>query len=497
MAEKYNFNQNDSDANDDIAYIYNEVTKAIRKGLPLAAFDIDTLIDVHDYAYDIHDDFVADELMTNVLTRSPRCLPMLERKAMAYMRMGDIMAAQTVAARLPKHSFVFKLITAQSVWNSDNWKECYKELLRGVKQNSIDDFGAVSIIDFALDNDDVAHIVDIFPELLPLMRYPEDFLYDLSNTLADDNKFEEAARALQELTTIQSFNIDYWLQLADIYINRLDNYDEGRNAVDYALAISPQSAKGLLLQGELLMKTDGSAQKIIEITDRLIADDSVKAQAYFLRAGVYIRENNVREAISSLDLCFDDAADKLGHIMLIMSLTGGAIDSEHLERLKEVIIATDDAALESWLLQCRNVLEPQKFGIILSAIDETGRSVSDEVFDMILFRYYVEEEYDKVISKYESRYKDVPAIGACYVYIFSLIRTGYPDKEHLIDIIDAILSKAVEVQNPTATEAMTLVEALKTGMWVKAYLGNTDGSNYNLDALADIDFFASFGAEVN
>ena len=116
---------------------------------------------------------------------------------------------------------------------------------------------------------------------------------------------------------------------------------------------------------------------------------------------------------------------------------------------------------------------------------------------MILFRYYVEEEYAKVISRYESRYKDVPAIGAGYVYIFSLIRTGYADKEHLIDIIDAIISKAVEVQNPTATEAMTLVEALKTGLWVKAYLGNTDGSNYNLDALADIDFFASFGADVN
>lgn len=491
MAEKYNFNPNDSD--DDIAYLYDEVTKAIRNGLPLTAFDIDTLIDVHDYAYDMHDDFVANELMNNVLTRSPRCLPMLERKSMAYLRVGDILAAQTVASRLPKHSFIYKLISAQSQWDTDNWRECYRGLLGTLKQNSIDDFGAVSIIDFALDNDDIAHLVDILPELLPYIRYPEDFLYDLSGILVDNHNYEEAARALQELTTIQSFNIDYWLQLADIYINQLDNYEEGRNALDYALAISPRSPKALLLQGELLVKTDGATKRIIEITDRLITDESIGSQAYFLRAGVYIRDKNVDEAIRNLDYCFDDATDKLSHLLLIFTLSE-TIDSKHQSMLKQVIQDMDENTLEAWILRNRKIIDPAVFCQIISIIDETACAVSDEVFDMILFRYYQQGKYAEVISKYESRYNKNARIGTGYIYIFSLIRTGYPDKERLKEMTDSIVALCTaEFQNPTVTEAMMLIEAVKTGLSVRAFLESTDGGRYNLEALDKIDLFASAG----
>lgn len=498
MAEKYNFNQNDSDSDDDIAYLYDEVTKAIRNGLPLSAFDIDTLIDVHDYAYDIHDDFVADELMSNVLTRSPKCLPMLERKAMAYLRVGDILAAQTVASRLPKHSFIYKLISAQSQWDTDNWRECYRGLLGALKQNSIDDFGAVSIIDFALDNDDIAHLVDILSELLPYIRYPEDFLYDLSGILVDNHNYEEAARALQELTTIQSFNIDYWLQLADIYINQLDNYEEGQSALDYALAISPHSPRGLLLLGELLVKTGGPAQSIIDIADRLIADKSLRSQAYFLKAGVYIREKNVEEAINSLDACFDDASDKLNHLLLILTLAGGNVDGKHLAQLKQEFAGMDEAAIEAWLLRNRKVIDSSMSNLILKTIDESGCGVTDEVFDMILFSYYAAGDYAKVVLKYEARYSGEAVTGAGFLYVFSLIRTGYTDKARLRRLTDDITASiTTRYQNPSPTEAMTLIEAIKTGLSIKAFLEATEGTDYNICALDKIDFFVSVASDVN
>lgn len=498
MAEKYNFNQNNSDADDDIAYIYNEVSKAIREGLPLTSFDIDTLIDVHDYAYDIHDDFVAEELMTNVLSRSSRCLPMLERKAMAYLRFGDIVAAKIIAAKMPRHSFIYKLIEAQSLWDTDNWKESYKALLSNVKPNSIDDFGAVSIIDFALDKDEVSHIVDVLPILLPLMRYPEDFLYDLSNILADDKKYEDAARVLQELTTIQSFNIDYWLQLADIYINQLDNYEEGKNALDYAFAISPDSHKGLLLQGELLMKTDGPAQKILDIADKIVSDKTYSSQANFLKAGVYIREYQSKEAIRCLDLCFDEASDKLNHLLLIFSLMGENVDRRHLDMLRQVLSETDEPTLESWILKNRKIVDNSTFGIILNELEKTGREFSDGIHDMILYNYYANGEYGKVISGYEAQYHDRPVVGSGYIYIYSLIRTGFPEKQKLMEMTDTLLAlSSAEFQNTTATEAMTLIQSVKTGLSLKEFLTETKGNDYNLGNLDKIDYFVSFDSDVS
>ena len=237
---------------DELALLYDDILTRLNKGETLADIDLDSLIEVYDYAYDLSDEFVTAEIMNNVLQRDPDFQPMLERKAFRYALLSEIQGAKCVANILPESSFVKKLINMQTDWDATDWRDSYRRLFADVRHQSLDEYSAMCLIDLALGVDNVAHLSLLLEDILPLCRYPEDFLVDLSGTLLDNDMPDEAVTVLLELTTLQPFSLDYWLQLAELYINRLNNFEEGYNAIDYALAIDPDSGSALMLNSTLL-----------------------------------------------------------------------------------------------------------------------------------------------------------------------------------------------------------------------------------------------------
>ena len=53
---------------DELALLYDDILTRLNKGETLADIDLDSLIEVYDYAYDLSDEFVTAEIMNNVLS---------------------------------------------------------------------------------------------------------------------------------------------------------------------------------------------------------------------------------------------------------------------------------------------------------------------------------------------------------------------------------------------------------------------------------------------
>lgn len=410
---------------DELALLYDDILTRLNKGETLADIDLDSLIEVYDYAYDLSDEFVTAEIMNNVLQRDPDFQPMLERKAFRYALLSEIQGAKCVASILPESSFVKKLINMQTDWNATDWRDSYRRLFADVRHQSLDEYSAMCLIDLALGVDNVAHLSLLLEDILPLCRYPEDFLVDLSGTLLDNDMPDEAVTVLLELTTLQPFSLDYWLQLAELYINRLNNFEEGYNAIDYALAIDPDSGRALMLKGDLLMKVEGYEEDIHKIADRLLTIPEFKDEALYLKAGAFIKEEKAAQAVEYLVRYLDVCNNPLDIFVLLITVNEGPLSADLRERLVGCIRRADSSEIDGWLSRARKVMEDAAFDSLLDNVLEAGITVSANVFSMLLLHVYRSGKYEQACTLYDERKKSFPAGPFdTLVYVMAHLRNG-------------------------------------------------------------------------
>lgn len=416
--------ENDDDYTDEVARIYEDVLDTLSKSSDLSDFDTDTLLDVYDYACDISDEYVQSEVMTYILSRNPRCLQMLERKAVRYMQLSELQGAKMEAAKLPPSSFVRRLITTRINWSENNWRSLYDKLLSGIKRGSINDFGAFSLVDMAISADDLPHLVTVLPEVLPLLQYPEDFLVDLSDALYDSELYDDAVRVIQELSTLEPFNVEHWLRLADLYVSKLNNLAEAYNALEYALALDPNSPKALMMMGDVLVKTQADMTRADEIAEKLMSMSAYRPEGLYLKAGILIHDERNAEALDCLFEYLDDCNTPLDVLLLMFSFSDEELSEERKARMKRVIEEAEMVDLSNWIDDCKRLLDVTGFDNILELLSTTNVSVTDSMFDQLVCLDYRKGRFEKVITAYEARYGHRIELKSGFLYLMSLLRLG-------------------------------------------------------------------------
>ncbi len=480
MAESYE---------DEMALLYDDVLARLNRGETLTDMDLDTLVEVYDYAYDLSDEYVTAEIMTNVLSRDGDYQPMLERKAFRYSMLSELQGAKAIVAKLPADSFVRRLVMSQANWDADNWKDSYEKLFAGVEPHSLDRYSMMCLIDFALSVDEVSHLSELLAVILPLCECPEDFLVDLSGTLLDNDHAEADVPVLLELTTLQPFSLDYWLQLGELYINRLDNYEEGYSAIDYALAIDPDSGRAMMLKGDLLMKVEGYTEEVHKLADRLMQMDDFKEDALYLKAGAYIKEGKNAEATEFLKRYTEVCNNPLDIFVLIMSINEGKIDGDLKRRLVEFVKDADVAEITRWIARARSVSDDKSMAVFINAIVDADVLVSDEVFSLVIIYLYRSADYIKVKELYEEREQsaDMNPFDSL-VYLMCRLRLGDPKgvRELLGDKGDEIYEI---VRNAGPEGKLLHVGAAKLVYDMHRYLDSHKGKKPDMKALDKLDPF--------
>jgi len=414
-------NEND----DDIAILYEDVLSTLLKGDSTSIYDLGSLVEVYDYAYDLSDEFVTSEIMSVVLSRSSKYVPMLERKAIRLLQLSETDAAKAVASRLPVHSFVRKLVYAQITWDAENWRDSYLHLFKNVKESSISDFGALCLIDLALGVDDLNHLVMQLSEILKLLQYPTDFMADLSYTLQENRLYEQTVTVLQELTTVEPFAAEHWLKLADIYCNYLENTDEALNALEYALAIEPESANAKLLYGNILLKNNKDVDGVIKIADSLINNREYRQEALYLKAGALMQIDNKVEALKVLEKYLEDCHNPLDIFILIFSLEVGPLSESLKNKFIRSLTETGTVELEQWFDKVKLMLGHLTYRQILSYVEMSNRNDLPYGIWLNLQLYlYQSKQYGKVKTNYVNRFGTEIDAEAGLMYIMTLLRMG-------------------------------------------------------------------------
>ncbi|MCM1349308.1 MAG: hypothetical protein NC338_07845 [Firmicutes bacterium] len=475
---------------DTVAYLYDCILNRLNNGESLADIDLDSLVEVYDYAYDLSDEFVCSEVMSSVLNSDADYLPMRERKAVRFLQMSEYEGAKAMAKLLPAGSFIRRLVKAQLSWDSTNWKEEYESLFSGLKKGAIDDFGAVTLIDMAMAVDDLRHLSQLLPSILPLLKYHDEFLSDLANTLYDNQHYSESVAVYQTLTDNEPFNIDNWIKIADIYINHLKMYDDGLGALDYALAIDPQNSSAQLLMGDLLLKSGKDFDKIHEITDNLLGRNERKLEALYLKAAAYIEQKETAKAVECLVQYTDECVNPIDIFVLIISLLEGKLSDDQHAKLIGFIKNTDTTELTACVDRARTALDGHCFGVLLEHIARSGVTLSEDMLGTMLMHHYRMKRYSTVIEIYESLFGTEPEASTGLIYIFSKLRCDKTFNPR--DFLETHMERSVSIATNSNNLGLLIVHS-SIAISKKLYMLSMDSEDYSdsewNNALDQIDIY--------
>ena len=477
------------DDEDDVAYLYEDVLATLIKGESISTYDIDSLVDVYDYAYDLSDEYVTGEVMACVLARSPRCMAMLERKAIKLLQLSESEGAKAIAKRMPEHSFIRKLVLAQLEWDAENWRDSYKRLFKGQKPRSINDFGAMCMIDLALGVDDPMHLVMQLQEINDFLEYPVDYMVDLSLTLYERGLFEGALAVLQELTIVEPFDIDHWLKLAEIYDKKLDNPEEAQNALDYALAIDPKSAQAKIMFGELSLRTQGDAENVLGIAESLIGYRQFKSEALYLKAGALIELERNSEAMKVLEEYLEGCPNPFDIFILLFSIMDGELNEYRQKKFVEYRKAADAAEIEEWLKRVKIMLSYGAFNKMIEYARTADLAKLPRAFRQVMQRVlYREREYGQVIKIHREFSHEDADVDGRMLCLMARLRRKEPGIK--VEEIDELLADIIHrYKNGGPEEFVLQMTFAKTCFAIKDYIENKDSANVKGAELDEIDPF--------
>ncbi len=481
----------DNSYDDEIALLYSEIVNRLRDGKPLDDIDEEELIDVYDYAYDMSDEFVTEEIMSFVLRRDSRCVAMLERKAMRYFQLNDLQGASAVAGLLPDDSFIRRLLSVHVSWSEADWRDGYRRLFSGISQGGLSEYDAVCLIDFALGADDISHLSRIVPRIIPLMRDPAAFLADLGGTLVDNGRYAEAIEAFQELADIEPFNLSNWIQIADVSLNNLDDAEEAASALDYALALDPESLAALRLKGELLLHNGGDGEEIMAIADRLAETEAYHAEGIYLKAGMYINRDCPAEALELLKEYIGLCGNPLDISLLMMSLNGYRLPDGIEKFIIGYLSTADVSEIQAWIDKAKVMSGTEMFSYVVSLVVSSGAELSSELIGLWLLSLYREGRFEDVISESDRFFKDTEKVPATAMLICNMarLRLGRNDcisQQAMHDIMGSAIM-AYKNQGPEAEIIKNGIVRLCLGML--SYAQSTPAGEINVPGLDAIDPF--------
>lgn len=356
--------------NDDIEVLYHGVIIKLKAGETLN-FEVDELIDVYDYATDVGDNWVCGEVMNYLLQLDSALEPMLERKSMRLLIMGEGVGAAAVAAKLGENSFIKHLVFAWLSWESHNWRESYTKLLSACKQKSLYDYETTALETLALNIDDITHLASIIDDITPLCVYPETFMANVADALRAEERYDDAVKLYVKLTELNPFSVAYWEALADIYLNFLDNQDEGVAALEYALALEPNSAIALRIQGDLLLRQEAPAEKLHELADQMISLE-IYPEGRALKVMAFLSEAKFDEGADLMLTIARDFQNPILNYLTLLELNLSTEKRELVEKeLNEFLACDADDHLLNWV---SDAVE-DKFDVSESQLEMLSKSI--------------------------------------------------------------------------------------------------------------------------
>lgn len=445
-------------------------------------YDEEDLLEVYDYATDIHDRFIALEVLFAAERLCPSSVPMAERKALFYLGYDDD-AATAVLEQIPDDSFI-KSLTMLRIRRPepDEARRRLDELIDG--RESLTDEEIIQLTDTAEELGVHGWLFERRNEISKLTDYTPTFLYELAQ-IARENDPDEAIKILDELTRMEPFSIDFWLLAAQTHIEH-GHSDLALPAIEYALAIDPRNVRALLARAQAFNELDYPPEQTEAALREVIAVDPDIAPPYLAMAMHYAqhgqRFSEALEVLREYNALHPGLPQTLD-IMLIVadSLTDENIDADIDSFLTPRMADFLDSFID---LARRNADEGRhrSAALLLLALERTYRLPSD--FDLLMEELYRSGFYKEAIRAYSEHYKEpdgivrisIDDITDCFTafwFILSVIRTD--DKESIKPLLTGLLASETIYNSRRSITEIFESQGLTTYLLkINAYLNGND-----------------------
>lgn len=272
-------------------------------------FDEDDLIEIFDYAGDLNDDYLRMEALMCAARYFPDSEELLERRGIFYSQYSDDARDQFLKHNPQSGNLILELLALRN----DNpkaakAKECLADMLD--RYDRLSDEEVIQFVDAASALDCFGWMEQNLDRLRKKAAYEVVAIYEMAVAAELRRDYELSARMFEELTQMEPFNSYYWIQLARSYAE-LDDAEKSLSAIDYSLAIKPDSPQAMLVKVRLLQAMEHPAQEIeglLDNADRLVKDDDVESLRFL--SSTYSDLGHADQARIALEKAYAAAHDE-------------------------------------------------------------------------------------------------------------------------------------------------------------------------------------------
>lgn len=216
-------------------------------------YDEDDIIDIFDYAGDVHDDNVRLNAMMLGFKLFPDSTDMLKRQAIFLSDINDLSFGQFITDnnRRPIHDFMWEILRCKAFGQASDITERLKTLLDNFVLE--EDEEIIQFVGIAHKYGCEQWLSDNLDFIRSRCRYPDTLYYEIARSAESPEQMSFGVKLLEQLTDEDPFNTDYWGLMADIQ-SALGRYDDALSSLEYVKALDADDRDINSLQGYILLQ---------------------------------------------------------------------------------------------------------------------------------------------------------------------------------------------------------------------------------------------------
>lgn len=284
-----------------------ELCERFRKSLakPVAErfFEEDELVDLFDFAGDMADDYLKMEVLICGARLYPESEMLKERRAIFYSFISDDAASKFLEDNPEETAPIWEIMRLRSrAPQGKDAEEALKYLLGGV--DKLDDEEVIQFVELASQLGAYKWLVDNEKLLRKKAEYAPILIYEMAVVSELNHNYANAVRYLEELTEAEPFNAYYWYMLAQDH-DLLGERDKAIAALDYSLALDPESKESLQLRARMLLGDESTQEQAAEIIRDLAGKHPDDAEVQRVAALMNLATGNVAASRETMRHCLD------------------------------------------------------------------------------------------------------------------------------------------------------------------------------------------------
>ena len=300
--------------------LYENFKNSLRDASDSDYYDAEDLIVIIDQAVDLQDDYVRIEALMRGYRYFADNEELAVRRGFLFYDLSLQEGTQAMANHPMANGPLWTLLKMRANADKISQESAHKKLEKLIERTEeFDDESIIQLIDCAAACGLTDWIIGNEERLRKKCEYLPALLYELYIVASERGETAYAIKKLEELTEIEPFNFDFWLNLAQEYISS-GRDEDALSALDYALAIESDnmSATALSATAQIHLERYGDAEETLRPYIETMMNDDLPIVSLYARALVGL--NRRPEAIELLKDRSANRPDDVATIDLLLRL---------------------------------------------------------------------------------------------------------------------------------------------------------------------------------